>query len=142
MFNKVIRFFCLFFLSIITVTVINASASVYIWAMKKPVAFAPFSWLDHTYVCVGNSNNCYTCPPTYTKTGGNPAVGGYGDGDDAVCYAYCTLSYGVNGVCHQHSNRVLYPAGQTLAYCGVTGYTFSVGMWGTYGTNFNSCDCD
>lgn len=115
----------------------------YIWSMKKPVAWYPFSWLDHTYACVGSSNNCYTCPAQASKTGGNPVSGGYGDADDAVCYAYCTLTYGFHGVCHQHTNRVLYAGGETLSVA-VTGYSYSSFRWGLCGTNWSSCQsqCD
>ena len=132
------RSFLLLFIGVVLFFSINVQAE-YIWSMVKPVAVEPFSFLDHTYACIGNSNTCFTCPAGASKTGGDPVIGGYGDVDQATCYAYCPLLYGVNGVCHQHTNRVLNAIGETLISECVSGYSYSVALWGIWGNNFIIC---
>lgn len=112
----------------------------FIWAMKNPVAQKYLGmFLDHTYACVGNTNNCYAGAGSIT--GGNPVDGGYGDGKMAKCYALqCWFIYGSNGVCHQHTNRVLHAAGKTLNSC-VRGYaasTLKYGICGDTGISFGT----
>ena len=138
------RLFVVFVILSFLLLVCSNSFASNIWAMKKPVAAAPFSWLDHTYACVDSSSNCYTCPAGASKTGGSWVNGGTGNGSEAVCYAYCTLNYGADGVCHQHTNRVLFPTLKTLTTV-VVGYSYSVSIWGLYGVNtWASCivNCD
>ena len=43
------------------------------------------------------------------------------------------IVYGVNGVCHQIANRILYPSAQIVSHA--RGYWLSVSIFGTYGTN-------
>ena len=106
--------------------------TVYIWGQKNPVAYEPLSWLDHTYACVGNYSNCYTCPAYASISGGVPVDGGYADAENAECFAFCRLDYGENGVCHQHANRVLYQTGRTLN-TSVRGYSLSRWYYGITG---------
>ena len=56
---------------------------------------------------------------SYTTVTGIPEQGG--------------IVYGVNGVCHQIANRILYPSSQIVSYA--RGYWLSVAIFGTYGTN-------
>lgn len=110
----------------------NFTSAEYIWAMKVPVNQKYLGvFLDHTYACVGKSNNCYACSGS-SITGGDPVDGGYGDGKKAKCCAQCFYVYGNNGVCHQHTNRILYAAGKTLNSC-VRGYSTSTLKFGIYG---------
>jgi hypothetical protein len=124
-----------FVFSCLFVFVASNTQAEYIWAMKVGVDYELLEWLDHTYSCIGSSSNCYACPPESNKTGGDPVVGGYGDPDEATCYAYCTLVYRTHGLCHQHTNRVLFAHGQTLNNS-VVGYSVSSYIYGPWGTNF------
>ena len=56
---------------------------------------------------------------SYTTVTGIPEQGG--------------IVYGVNGVCHQIANRILYPSAQIVSHA--HGYWLSVSVFGTYGTN-------
>lgn len=64
----------------------------------------------------------------------------------STCFAVdsdCEVRFRWNGTCHQHSNRVLYPSGQTVAAAG--GYILSSAIYGTYGIfNWDTCrsECD
>lgn len=111
-----------------------AGTTTYIWAQKNPIASDYFKWLDHTYACVGSYNNCYTSPASASTSGGTPVDGSYGIKEYSECYAFCELSYSNNGVCHQHSNRVLFGTGRTLNN-GVRGYSTSKWYWGIYGND-------
>ena len=108
------------------------------------VAVPGFSWLDHTYACVYGSVGCYTFPSGSAVTGGSVVTSGYATNsqiNQAVCYAtFCSMTYGVNGVCHQHTNRVLYPASRELS-TNVRGYATSRWIYGTKGTNWWGCYC-
>jgi hypothetical protein len=118
-----------------------AVGDVYIWAMKKPVDHPLFgSIFDHTYTCVGSSGNAYTFPSWSSNSGGNPAVGGYGNQNRAECYAglsSANMEYYWDGFCHQYSNRVLYAASQTLDMAGVRGYSTTTYLRGVYGYNWD-----
>lgn len=99
---------------------------------------------DHTYVCVerGAPNTC-TNPSTPVcfalagRTSGGPELygsSGYGSGKAAICRgtnARCAFRYGVDGTCHQYSNRALSVSNTTVSQA--WGYGLSVGLFGTYG---------
>ena len=114
--------------------IVSQARAETIWAFELPVWSTPFEWLDHTYACVGSYNNCFTCPANAGKSGGDLAELGNGNSCLAECFAFCRLDYGSNGVCHQHTNRVLFPTGKTLP-SSVKGYNLSVSFWGTHGTS-------
>jgi len=99
-----------------------------IFAEKKPVwGFAP---ADHTYACIGSYSNCVST--NNNTSGGSFVVSGWGNTAKAQCYASCYMKYASNGVCHQHTNRVLYPTGKTLPVS-VRGYVESWYRYGAYG---------
>ena len=56
---------------------------------------------------------------SYTTVTGIPEQGG--------------IVYGVNGICHQIANRILYPSTKIVSHA--RGYWLSVSIFGTYGTN-------
>ncbi len=108
----------------------NALAgNVQIWANKTPAWGS--SSADHTYVCIANPAQCVAIKGA--TSGGNFVLDGYGDEAKAKCYASCYMQYGTNGVCHQHSNRVLFPTGKNLPVS-VKGYVESWYRYGAYGT--------
>jgi hypothetical protein len=93
--------------------------------------------VDHTYACVSGggvlTNGCYAVQASgsaSTTVGGSSVTSGNGSGADAACYSKCSIgTYGITGVCHQHTNRVLFPAGRTLG-SSVRGYGLSLAMFG------------
>lgn len=87
---------------------------------------------DHTYACV--NKNCYAIGNS-TKSGGEFIAGGYVSRQDAIhsiCASGCYIEYMRNGVCHQHTNRMLYYARRTIS-TSVQGYSLSRYLYGTYG---------
>jgi len=102
-------------------------------------------WIQHTYSCVSNLGvvTCYAFPSGSTKTGGTIAVTSVNESVGvmrAKCYAGCSMSYGVNGVCHQHTNRVIYPSNNHPEIpTSVTGYSASRWLFGARGTNWSQC---
>lgn len=136
--------------------------------MAIPATYDAFSipigslleYADHTCVCAAANQvhydfSCYGCgwqnapaPAVLTGGGGNlhavsymvngsttlkPVYNGWGDN--------CGILYGVQGVCHNMSNRILMTAiGSVLPFGTVTGYTFSLILYGFFGctaTSFN-----
>jgi hypothetical protein len=102
-------------------------------------------WIQHTYACTSSAGviKCFTFPSSATKTGGGLLVTGTTESLGIIraqCYAKCSMTYGVNGVCHQHTNRVLYPSNYhpTLP-TSVTGYSTSRWLFGARGTNWSQC---
>jgi len=88
---------------------------------------------DHTYVqcCAEKAWGCWG-----GKTGGHVVRSGTGSTRRADAIAGANEKAGikcylVNGVCHQAANRILLPAGITVA--GARGYSVSEAMFGTYG---------
>ena len=98
---------------------------------------------DHTYVKCSTDNAAWRC--FGEQTGGNPLRRGDGStmradkiaGPNEDGNLNCYL---INGVCHQAANRILLPAGLTVA--GALGYSISRSLFGTYGRSnglFDSC---
>ncbi|MBU1046445.1 hypothetical protein KKH36_01535 [Patescibacteria group bacterium] len=113
-------------------------------AYDTNVAVPGLSWLDHTYVCVDNSSNCRSFPSGSATTGGSVVTSGSATDSqvlNSLCYAAGSMTYLVQGVCHQHSNRMLYPINKELD-SSVNGYSTSRWLYGTYGTNFWSIYCN
>ncbi|QWH88412.1 hypothetical protein EXW29_09520 [Bacillus toyonensis] len=97
----------------------------------------PSSNLDHTYVRSdqGDAWGCYG-----RNDCGNAIVSG-GNSNDvniAKCLAEpngtAAIIYLYTGVCHQCSNRILYPANVTVS--AAHGYAASVALYGTYGKDY------
>ena len=89
---------------------------------------------DHTYVTCGTGRKAWGC--WGGKTGGTVLRQGTGStaranaiaGADEKANIRCYL---INGVCHQAANRILFPAGITVA--GARGYGVSESLFGPYG---------
>ncbi len=110
--------------------------AVEISAYKTP-AFFSRSPLDHTYTCI-DGDDAYaptqcTSTGTSTKSGGDFVTAGDGNSRKARCYSACKMNYGRNGVCHQHTNRVLYTTRKILPLS-VKGYRASRSYYGAWGT--------
>ncbi len=88
--------------------------------------------LDHTYV-VSEENDVWECNGRFK--GGKDNVSGYGDLSISRCIGNNNtgIVYGVTGVCHQMSNRVLASVGVELT--GIRGYFLSTLLYGTHGTD-------
>ena len=120
---------------------VQASAGVY--AYQTPVSGFWFlgTFADHTYACITGAD-CYTFPLGTTKTGGTFDVGGTISSNfvqRAIDHAECcasTMVYWSDGVCHQHTNRVLTYAGKELTY-NVDGYSLTRWYYGP--TGYCSC---
>jgi len=116
----------------------NAEA---IWGVDTNVNVPVAGWfLDHTYVCVGSSSDCYAFPSWSSTSGGSVNVVGQANSTQAsaarargTCCA-SNMYYGIDGVCHQHSNQVLTQAGKVLSGSTIGGYSYSVFLFGTFGT--------
>lgn len=109
----------------------NSFADNYIRAYAKD-AFINGSPADHTYTCVWG--NCYAIGGSSTS-GGWYATRGYASNENinnAICADGCVLYYAQNGVCHQHSNRMLYYAGTTIPSY-IRYYSISKALYGVYG---------
>ena len=108
------------------------AGSTHIWASKNG-AFVPWNpFADHTYACI-SGYGCYSTGTSSTSGGTILSdTHGYADGYQARQYANCTLHYANNGVCHQHSNRVMYRTGKTLPLS-VKGYRTSKNRFGITG---------
>ena len=110
------------------------------WANHKDAFFngAP---ADHTYVCF-NALGCYANPGE--NYGGTYLGGTYGYGDryKGRCSALstsCRISWGVNGMCHQGANRMLFTSGKTVS--SAKGYWVTSALYGTYGTRSSWLAC-
>ena len=105
-----------------------SSATLEAWAIPLVGASA----FDHTYV-VSSCGLRWGCRG---RSGGGLLLRGrVGNSAIADCLAGpngdAGIKYGRTGVCHQIANRILHPAGITVAGCG--GYTVSVAFWGERG---------
>ncbi|MER2268005.1 hypothetical protein [Methylobacterium oxalidis] len=88
---------------------------------------------DHTYV----TSDCgYTWRCFVRAAGGTQVCADMGDSNIANCLATpgetAGIVYGVTGVCHQASNRILFPANRAKV-SGARGYSVSVVAYGPYG---------
>src|SRR5947208_2378474 len=96
------------------------------------IAAIPTFWWDHTYVesTCGLKWGCFG-----RDGGGNLLASGTGSSIIADCLSQpnseAGISYRKTGVCHQAANRILHPAGVTVANC--RGYAVSVFRYNTYG---------
>jgi hypothetical protein len=87
---------------------------------------------DHTYVTSshGHAWGCYG-----RSAGGILICSGLGNTDVADCLAQpnceAGINYGINGLCHQMSNRILLPAQQFVSQAAYYRYSFS--LFGAYG---------
>jgi hypothetical protein len=88
--------------------------------------------LDHTYVCASDGQ---IFPCWGNSQNGRIIAAGSGSATRATCFARneskAGIVYGINGVCHQTSNRILYPA--SVIVNRARGYALSVALYGTYG---------
>ncbi|EGQ7958121.1 hypothetical protein LFR94_004574 [Vibrio vulnificus] len=105
-------------------------------AYKIPVSARILeTFLDHTYVesSKGHQWGCFGA-----STGGRPTVEGVGDSDISQCIApnNTGLKYGITGVCHQATNRLLSPSNVTLDG-NVRGYFLSYATYNEYGLDIN-----
>src|SRR5260370_807296 len=104
------------------------SATLQGWMM--PLIVAPYG--EHTYVTsdCGLSWGCWG-----RRIGGTALSAAMGSSIVADCLSQpnsqADIRYGLTGVCHQTANRILHPAGITVAGC--QGYGLSVFTFGTYG---------
>jgi len=110
----------------------------------KPVTACPPSAEDGDYwYCWGE---CHTTPPGSGTT--RFLCSGLGDIEFARSIARPNdplenvgLRYGIDGVCHQMANRILYATGgdhrETLTVEGAQGYNLSVTLYGVYGGKRN-----
>jgi hypothetical protein len=87
---------------------------------------------DHTYV-TSSAGHVWQC--NGRGAGGTVVCSGNGNMDQADCLSqpgsHAGVQYGITGVCHQMANRILYPAGQTVARANK--YRWSSFAYGTYG---------
>ena len=101
---------------------------------------------DHTYSCIGSASTCYEITTgamiaTTTNAGAVnqvsqiPANFVQRARDHALCCAK-SMRYGIDGVCHQHSNQVLQYGGVELT-TDVKGYGLTRWWYGPRGT----CNC-
>jgi hypothetical protein len=105
-----------------------SSATLEAWAIPVVGAAGP----DHTYA-VSSCGLRWGCRGR--SAGGILLRSGIGSSAIADCLAQPNgevgIKYGRTGVCHQIANRILHPAGITVAGCG--GYNLSVAFFGVYG---------
>ncbi len=96
-----------------------------------PAQGVPF--VDHTYV-TSRHGHAWGCHGRFA--GGTLICSGHGNTAVAECLAQANaeagITYGVNGLCHQMANRILYPAGQFVSRAAQ--YRRSVAVFGTYGS--------
>jgi hypothetical protein len=103
------------------------SATLQGWSISLPGAR-----LDHTYVTssCGLKWGCWG-----RNSGGRGLSAGIGSSVVADCLSQpnsqAGIIYGLTGVCHQTSNRILHPAQITVAGC--QGYNLSMFLYGVYG---------
>ncbi|GGJ04687.1 hypothetical protein GCM10007978_47860 [Shewanella hanedai] len=93
------------------------------------------SFLDHTYVesSKGQKWECFGA-----AKGGSPCAEGMGDSDISECISQGNVGirYGVTGVCHQATNRLLSPSNVRLD-SNVRGYFLSYATYGEFGLDHN-----
>jgi hypothetical protein len=88
---------------------------------------------DHTYVRSGDTGwGCWG-----RDDGGNPICAGPGNYDHANAFSqtdsHAAIRYGLDGVCHQTANRILYPANVIVS--AAHAYWASSWAYGTFGTH-------
>ena len=90
---------------------------------------------DHTYV-ISSAGHVWPCAGR--SAGGNAIVAGVGNVDQADCLALSNhtagIRYGIDGVCHQMANRILFPSrGMVTQARGFRVSAFSYGVYGKSG---------
>lgn len=117
----------------ILMTLASTSQAGTVIAYKRDAFFRFYgNPADHTYACV--DGRCYAVGNS-SRSGGKYVNGRYVNRQSAIsasCAGNCYMIYGVNGVCHQHTNRMLYYARTTLNPS-VQGYRLTRWVYGTYG---------
>lgn len=92
---------------------------------------------DHTYV-ISDAGHIWPC--FGRGNGGIPICSGVGNIDEADCLSkpqsQAGIRYARTGLCYQASNRILYPAGQTVS--AARGYQWFVFAYGTYGKDLQN----
>jgi hypothetical protein len=105
-----------------------SSATLEAWAIPVVGTAGP----DHTYA-VSSCGLLWRCHGR--SAGGILLRSRTGSSAIANCLAQpngeAGVRYARTGVCHQIANRILHPAGITVAGCG--GYNLSIAVWGEYG---------
>ncbi len=125
----------------------NAASYSFVWAEKKP-AFIDNSPADHTYTAISRAytNKVYRYSYHGVNYGGSYLSGTFGITDNTgdtrirciACYNpyWCKVKYLKEGVCHQDTNRALYPVGLgRLTVDNARGYSWSKRKYDTYGLN-------
>jgi hypothetical protein len=117
-------------------TMASSSHAATTWA-EKYAAFIRNSPADHTYVCINNGygKRCYA------YHGGNSGGSilnmtmGLDNSNKTLCLStrpkQCSVIYGIEGVCHQEANRMLYPSRKLVT--SARGYWYFQRYYGTYG---------
>lgn len=92
-------------------------------------------FLDHSYVHILHDDELKKIGCFGRDDGGAAVCSNNGDTAEAIRIAgddECAgIVYAITGVCHQTSNRILYPAGITVE--GIAGYGVSTAIFGVYG---------
>lgn len=136
------KIFLLLFLGFIFFTYQQKDAKAdVVWGVDNNISVYFLGYfLDHTYACVNSWSDCYSFPSGSSTSGGNANVSGQAtttQANNARARGTCCASnmyYGVDGVCHQHTNQVLSQAGLVLNGYNINGYSLSTYLFGTYGT--------
>ncbi len=93
---------------------------------------------DHTYVL---SDDGYVWPCFGRSSGGHKICYGSGSSAQAECISKpdstADLVYAITGVCHQASNRILWPTSNHSIVSEAKGYWASAFLYGTYGTKLS-----
>ncbi len=96
---------------------------------------------DHTYVL---SDDGYVWPCFGRSSGGHKICYGTGSSAQAECISKpdstAGLVYAISGVCHQASNRILWPTSNHSIVSEAKGYWASAFLYGTYGTALSKWD--
>ena len=118
-----------------------------VWAVDTPLLVPVLGiFADHTYSCIGSPFTCYEIMTgamisTTTNAGVVNQVSQISTAlvqrarDHALCCAK-SMRYGIDGVCHQHSNQVLQYGGAELT-TSVKGYALTRWWYGPRGI----CNC-
>ena len=125
------------FMSFLLVFSSTLFAGEYVYGFREWVnTWVPgFNDLHHTFACPENNTVCYSFPVGSNNTTGSYFNGGYASRSVGACHAQCAMDYNDNGVCHQHTNRVLWETGNLIEDNGVriAGYDLSSYIFGVTG---------
>ncbi|MCK4744866.1 hypothetical protein KAS41_02280 [Candidatus Parcubacteria bacterium] len=134
--KKITLFVCLFLFAIANIC--HAGGSDIMWARHLD-AFIEGLYIDHTFACVNDNgqNSCYAY-----HGGSGLSLGDYLSGTYGYGYAYklkrcathpaqCKVVWGIEGTCHQESNKMLYSSGKKVSQA--DGYWLTYLYFGHYG---------